>query len=232
MKRLKCNHKLSPGRVCGQMFSTTYQLSKHRKDASHQVKRKRRTSTAAASLLLETINPLGDMSDDKGDDTPGDMSDDGDTVDPPGDTSGDGDTVDPPGDMSDDRDTVDPPGDMFGDQRPSQTPAETSGPPGGNSSITIAHASGEEPEKCIICELGEDEDEDEEVWIECTQCYRRIHESCLILILNYPYSSKNDDFLCPECYRQKEDHNDLSNQFQCVLFNNTLMNLRFLHSNT
>ena len=67
-KRLKCNHQLCSGAVCGQMFGTMYQLQKHHKITKHQAKRK--SISAAASLAPERINPPRDMSDSKGDNPP------------------------------------------------------------------------------------------------------------------------------------------------------------------
>ena len=65
------------------------------------------------------------------------------------------------------------------------------------SYVTTATTSDEGAEKCIVCELGEDEDEEMEVWIECTQCFRWVHESCLLP--NYPFKSQDNDFICPDC---------------------------------
>lgn len=71
-------------------------------------------------------------------------------------------------------------------------------PPDKYGEEASATTSDEGAEKCIMCELG-GEDEEVEVWIECTQCSRWVHESCILP--NYPFNSQDSDFLCPDCYR-------------------------------
>lgn len=61
------------------------------------------------------------------------------------------------------------------------------------SYVTTATTSDEGAEKCIVCELGKDEDEEMEVWIECTQCSTWVHDSCLLP--NYPFKSQDNDFV-------------------------------------
>ena len=49
-KKLKCNHQLYTGAVCGQMFGSMYQFQKHRKISKHQANHK--SISAAPSLAL------------------------------------------------------------------------------------------------------------------------------------------------------------------------------------
>eukprot|EP00731_Ephydatia_muelleri_P006877 Em0003g1125a len=212
-KRLKCNHQLCSGAVCGQMFGTLYQLRKHRKIAKHQANRKR--ISVAASLTPKRINPPSDMSDSEGDNPPpNNLSDSEEANPPPGDMSDSEEANPPPGDMSDSEEANPPPGDMSdseGDSPPPSNMSDSEGdsPPPSNMSdfegdnlpsdtsdveeavtmlpaghsrraktvtvlppseiksyVTTATTSDEGAEKCIVCELGEDEDEEMEVWIE------------------------------------------------------------------
>jgi hypothetical protein len=209
-KRLawKCNHQLCSGAVCGQMFGTLYQLRKHRKIAKHQANRKRISAAMPDSegdnpppnnlSDSEEPNPLpGDMSDSEGDNPPpGDMSDSEAENPPPSNMSDfEGDNL--PSDTSDLEEavTVLPAGHSRGAKTVTVLP-----PSEIKSYVTTATTSDEGAEKCIVCELGEDEDEEMEVWIECTQCFRWVHESCLLP--NYPFKSQDNDFICPDCYRR------------------------------
>ena len=53
-------------------------------------------------------------------------------------------------------------------------------PPIPSTSCPETADKGDDSTLCVVCKLGEDEDEEDEVWIECTQCYRWVHESCLL----------------------------------------------------
>lgn len=99
-KRLKFNHQLFSGAVCGQMFGTMCQLQKHRKIAKHQANCK--SISAAASLdpppnynnlsdSEEANPPPSDMSDSEGDDPPPNYNNSSDSEEgnpPPSDMSG------------------------------------------------------------------------------------------------------------------------------------------------
>ncbi|KAL5502955.1 hypothetical protein EMCRGX_G009817 [Ephydatia muelleri] len=137
-KRLKCNHQLCSGAVCGQMFGTLYQLRKHRKIAKHQANRKR--ISVAASLTPKRINPPSDMSDSEGDNPPpNNLSDSEEANPPPGDMSDSEEANPPPGDMSDSEEANPPPGDMSdseGDSPPPSNMSDSEGdsPPPSNMS--------------------------------------------------------------------------------------------------
>ena len=73
-------------------------------------------------------------------------------------------------------------------------------PPIPSTSCPETADKGDDSTLCVVCELGEDEDEEDEVWIECTQCYRWVHESCLLP--NYQFSPQDKDFLCPNCHKR------------------------------
>ena len=53
-------------------------------------------------------------------------------------------------------------------------------------------------ELCVVCGLSEEDDEEQETWIQCTQCFSWVHESCLPI--GYPYTSEDEYFLCPDCH--------------------------------
>lgn len=53
-------------------------------------------------------------------------------------------------------------------------------------------------ELCVVCGLSEEDDEEQETWVQCTQCFSWVHESCLPI--GYPYTSKDESFLCPDCH--------------------------------
>ena len=44
-----------------------------------------------------------------------------------------------------------------------------------------------------MCGLGKEEDEDDEVWVECTKCFNWVHKSC-----QYLFSVKDEDIFCPD----------------------------------
>ena len=52
-----------------------------------------------------------------------------------------------------------------------------------------------EEEQCIMCGLTEDDEEDE-VWLECTKCLKWVHKSCLP---PYHPHDTDDDFLYLDC---------------------------------
>ena len=51
---------------------------------------------------------------------------------------------------------------------------------------------------CVACGLGEEEDEDDEVCVECTKCFNWLHKSCLHP--RYLFSVTDEDFFCPDCF--------------------------------
>ena len=59
----------------------------------------------------------------------------------------------------------------------------------------VEHAEG--TECCIMCGLTEDDDEESEIWIECTMCLEWIHKSCLPP--RYCQPETDEHFVCPEC---------------------------------
>ena len=56
-------------------------------------------------------------------------------------------------------------------------------------------------ELCVVCGLGEEEDEDDEVWVECTKCFNWVHKS--YMPPQYLFTVKDEDFFCPDCFLKK-----------------------------
>lgn len=50
-------------------------------------------------------------------------------------------------------------------------------------------------ECCVMCTLTEDDDQEPELWVECSQCSSWVYDSCLPP--NDPFSAKDDDFCVP-----------------------------------
>ena len=201
-KKFKCNHKLSANRVCGQMFNSIYKLRKHRKNSSHQAKRKRST---ASSLYLSSHsqsprqvdqNPVHSLDTVESEHHPLDTAIESDGEPDPLDVAVESDCEPDPLDVAVESDCEPDPLDVAVESDCEPDPAVGSDEEPANRTNVSDSAS--EDALCIICGLGEEEDEDEEVWIECTKCLNWVHESCLLP--QHPYSSQDKDFLCPECY--------------------------------
>ena len=52
-----------------------------------------------------------------------------------------------------------------------------------------------------MCGLTEEDDEEDEVWIECTKCLKWVHKSCLPP--HHPHDADDDNFLRPDCTTKK-----------------------------
>ena len=57
-----------------------------------------------------------------------------------------------------------------------------------------------EEEQCIMCRLTEEDDEEDEVWIECTKCLKWVHESCLPPY--HPHDTDDDFFVSRLHYKE------------------------------
>ena len=68
-----------------------------------------------------------------------------------------------------------------------------------NNSLSLLDPEGEEV--CIICGFGEDDDEDEELWVECVRCLNWTHVRCLPE--KYPFHYADPDFPCPICLKRR-----------------------------
>ena len=53
-------------------------------------------------------------------------------------------------------------------------------------------------ELCVVCSLSEEDDEEQETGIQCTQCFSWVHDSCLPIA--YPYALEDEYFLYPHCH--------------------------------
>ena len=56
-----------------------------------------------------------------------------------------------------------------------------------STSCSETSDKGDNSTSYVVCDLGEDENEDE-VWIECKQCYKWVHESCLLHTQSHTHS--------------------------------------------
>ena len=67
-------------------------------------------------------------------------------------------------------------------------------------SVVEGGDEGDDDGWCILCGLTEDDEEDE-VWIECTKCLQWVHKSCLPP--HHPHDADDDDLLCTDCTTKK-----------------------------
>ena len=59
-------------------------------------------------------------------------------------------------------------------------------------------AEEENDEFCVVCGLEENEDDEEgELWVECTCCCNWTHIKCIPE--NYGHAHSDEDFVCPIC---------------------------------
>ena len=188
-----CNFKIGSS-VCGEKFSSAYQLRKHRQNLNHLKKRKARVSvrtrripksSAARILKLSRLYQQEPSEDQEGGD-----DDQEDSEDPIQDNNG----------MSDQENSDQGQEDREQGQDDSDQEQEDSGQDQDRSDQENSEVRDEraDDDLCVVCGLGEDKDNEEgELWVECTLCLNWTHVKCIPE--NYAHSHSDEDFLCPMC---------------------------------
>ena len=182
-----CNFNIDSKNVCGQNFSSVYQLRKHREHQGHCKKRKKKIDMpvrkfskicAARMLVLEVRSGEGRV--DQGEFE----------------------------DKENGRESVDESYDQAQSEIEKEceliveSECEVQG-----EEIVQQEDKCDELDKgyevCMVCMLPEENDEEGEIWVECTQYFIWIHVKCIPADCIVDFT--DDDFACPTCFRGKRE---------------------------
>ena len=201
--KFQCMYKLGPKDMCGAKFPTTYQLRKHRKEAKHQRKKKHQKTPVAPPEVSQYVTRVMQAI------ATAEETDETEVIAAETPDEAEEDEAEDAGNSASEEDEAEDAGNSASEEEDeagnSASEGEDEAEGAGNFTSEeeeefeleqqVEHAEG--TECCIMCGLTEDDDEESEIWIECTMCLEWIHKSCLPP--RYCQPETDEHFVCPEC---------------------------------